>query len=195
MIGNVRNTEAEEYFRQLALDHDAAQSAWQHIITAIDNALGTEDLDALWKLIPYIEEGDGHLAFQYIGKTHRILRILNILRLEHSYHKTLFCQGCDNMDALWEKYMLTLFAFRRILFQLSGESQEEAVIYLQNHPVSHFAAYIMTQNDLIVPDRSFYETLAHIYVQEWSADDMQQFFALTDADPAGKQQENSHERP
>ena len=180
------SAEAEEYFRQFALDYNATQNAWHHILTAIDEALGRKNYDALWELIPYIEESDGHLAFQYIGKTHRILRILNILRLEHGYHKTLFCRGCDSMDALWEKYMLTLFAFRRLLFRLSEESRGEAVSYLQSHPISHFAAYIMVQDDLIIPDQSFYETLTRIYADEWSAADMQQFFALIDAGMWGR---------
>ncbi|MCM1542998.1 MAG: hypothetical protein NC121_17300 [Blautia sp.] len=180
------NAEAEEYFQQLALDYNATQNAWHHILTTINKALDRKNYDVLWELIPYIEESDGHLAFQYIGKTHRILRILNILRLEHDYHKALFCQGCDSMDALWEKYMLTLFAFRRLLFQLSEESQDEAVSYLRSHPISHFAAYIMVQDDLIIPDQSFYETLARIYAEEWSAADIQQFFALVNAGMSGK---------
>jgi len=195
MIRDGKNTEAEEYFRQMAQDYSATQSAWQHILTTIDTALDRKDYDALWGLIPYIEKGDGHLAFQYIGKTHRILRILHILRLEQKHHKPLFCQGCDNMNALWEKYMLTLFAFRRILFHLSAESQDEAATYLQNHLVSCFAVYVIVQGDLIIPDRSFYETLAHIYAQEWSNADMQQFFALTDVCQPVRQQENPHERP
>lgn len=182
-----KNSEAEEYFRQMALDLDATRSSYQHILTTLDTALGTEDYDALWKLIPYIENGEGHLAFQYIGKTHRILRILNILHLERKYNKTLFCQGCSSMNSLWEKYMLTLFAFRRILFRLPGESQEEAVAYLRNNPVSHFAAYIMAQDELLIPDQHFHETLATIYSQEWSIDDLSQFFSLINSSAHGTQ--------
>lgn len=114
--------EAEEYFQQMRLDSDAAQTAYQHILTTIDAALAGADYSSLYKLIPYIEEGEGHLAFQYIGKTHRLLRMLNIIALEDKYRKILFCNGCDSAEALWEKYMLTLFAFRRLLFQLSEES-------------------------------------------------------------------------
>lgn len=170
--------EAEDYFHQMNLDFDATQTAYQHILATMDAALAEEDYSSLYGLIPYIEEGEGHLAFQYIGKTHRLLRILNIISLENKYQKILFCNGCDSAEALWDKYMLTLFAFRRLLFRLSEESVSEAVSYLQGHPVSHFAAYIMVQNELLIPDQAFYETLAHIYAQEWSRADMQQFFAL-----------------
>lgn len=169
---------AEDYFRQIELDRETTQKSYRHILAVIDTALAAGDYDALWALIPYIESGDGHLAFQYIGKTHRFLRILNILMLENKYQKTLFCEGCSNADTLWEKYMLTLFAFRRLHFRLSEESVSEAVAYLQNYPVSHFAAYMMVQDELLIPNSAFYETLARVYAQEWSAADVRQFFAL-----------------
>lgn len=175
------NTEItpDAYFRQMKLDYDATQNSYRHILTTMEDALASGDYNTLWELIPYIEEGEGQLAFQYIGKTQRLLRILNILRLEDHYRKPLFCQDCSGADALWEKYMLTLFAFRRILFRLSEESQEEAAVWLRSHPVSHFAAYIMVQGELIIPDQAFYETLAQIYSQTWSGTDMQQFLAMT----------------
>lgn len=170
--------EAEDYFRQMELELDATQNAYRHILDTIDAALAEENYAALHGLIPYIEEGEGHLAFQYIGKTHRYLRMLNIIALENKYQKTPFCSGCGSSEALWEKYMLTLFAFRRLLFRLSDESVNQAVAYLQSRPVSHFAAYMMVQDELLIPDQAFYETLAVIYAQEWSAADRQQFFAL-----------------
>lgn len=171
--------EAEDYFQQLKSDSDAAQTAYQNILAAIDAALANENYSSLYELIPYIEEGEGHLAFQYIGKTLRLLRMLNIIALENKYRKILFCNGCDSAEALWEKYMLTLFAFRRLLFRLSEESVSKAVAYLQGHPVSHFAAYMMVQDELLIPDQTFYETLVLIYAQEWSQTDIQQFFFLT----------------
>ena len=170
---------AEDYFRQMEQDQEITQKSYRHILDTLDTALAAGDYDALWALIPYIESGDGHMAFQYIGKTHRFLRILNVLILENKYQKTLFCQGCSSADVLWEKYMLTLFAFRRLLFRLSKESFDEAVSYLQSCPVSHFAAYMMVQDELIIPDQAFYETLASVYAQEWNTADIQQFFALT----------------
>ncbi|MDE7223968.1 MAG: hypothetical protein K2O34_09330 [Acetatifactor sp.] len=174
--------EAEDYFRQMELELDATQNAYRHILDTIDAALAEENYAALHGLIPYIEEGEGHLAFQYIGKTHRYLRMLNIIALENKYQKTPFCSDCSSAEALWEKYMLTLFAFRRLLFRLSDESVNQAVAYLQSRPVSHFAAYMMVQDELLIPDQAFYEALALIYAQDWSAADRQQFLAL--ASPA-----------
>ena len=171
--------EAENYFRQMKLDQSTTQNAYQTILHTMDRALKERDYVSLSRLIPYIEEGDGHLAFQYIGKTRRFLRMLHIITLENKYHKVLFCSGCDSVQALWDKYMLTLFAFRRLRFQLSEESMEDAVCYLQAHPVSHLAAYMMVQDELLIPDRDFYETLAFIYAREWSLEDNTQFHSLT----------------
>ncbi len=170
--------EAEHYFQQMETDYSATQNAYRHILTGIDTALSTGKYSALFPLIPYIEEGDGYLAFQYIGKTHRILRILNIIALEDKYHKTLFCNDCRNFKALWEKYMLTVFAFRRLLFQLSEESVNEAVTWLQTNSVSHFAAYLIASGDLLIPDQAFYETLCLIYANVWLSEDIQQLFTL-----------------
>ena len=170
--------EAEDYFQQMNLDFDATQKAYRHILATIDAALAKKDYSSRYGLISYIEEGEGHLAFQYIGKTHRYLRMLNMIALEDKYQKVLFCTGCDRADALWEKYMLTLFAFRRLLFRLSEESVREAVAYLQVHPVSHFVAYMMVQDELLIPDQAFFETLTLIYAQEWSQTDIRQFLAL-----------------
>lgn len=170
--------EAEEYFRQMKQDMGAVNEAYQHILNTLDTALAAGDFAAILDLIPYIEEGEGHLAFKYIGKTHRLLRILHIMKLEAGYGKALFCEDCGNTEALWEKYMLTLFAFRRLLFQLSEGSVDQAVAYLQSRPVSHFAAYIMTQGELLIPDENLYKTLAEIYAETWSVADIKQFFAL-----------------
>ena len=171
--------EAEDYFRQMELDYNATQNAYKHILDTIDAALAKGNLSLLYGLIPYIEEGNGHLAFQYIGKTHRYLRMLNIIVLEDKYQKSLFCSGCSSAEALWEKYMLTLFALRRLRFQLSEDSVDQAVAYLQSRPVSHFAAYMMVQDELLIPDEAFYKALSQVFAQDWSPADMQQFLALT----------------
>ncbi len=176
--------ESEQYFLQMELDKSSTQNAYQHIISTIDTMLAKQEYPSLSALIPYIEEGEGHLAFQYIGRTHRFLRILHIIDIEQKYQKSLFCTDCHSAEDLWDKYMLTLFAFRRIHFKLSEISITEAIQYLQSHPVSHFAAYMMTQGELLAPDQKFYKTLASIFTEYWSAGDIQQFFALTDTSSA-----------
>lgn len=172
------STEAEEYFSQMKLDEDATHKAYQHILNTIDLALPSRDYTTLLELIPYIEKGDGYLAFQYIGKTHRILRLLHIIELEHKFQKPLFSDACNSTEELLEKYMLTLFSLRRLLFHLSDVSMNEAVCYLKEHPISYLAAYVMTQDELLIPNQMLYENIAALYSEEWPEEDIRQFFSL-----------------
>lgn len=170
--------EAEEYFRRVEQDLNAANEAYRHILRMLDTSLATGNYTELLKLISYMEEAEGHVALQYIGKSHRLLRILNIIKLELLNGSRPFCHECGSEKALWEKYMLTLFAFRRLIFRLSEESISEAVVYLQRNPLSPLAAFIMTQGELLIPGQDFYETLEDLYWEIWSPGEMQQFQAL-----------------
>lgn len=172
------NLEAEEYFQNLADNKEALNTCYQYICDTLDQSLANQDYTALLSLIPYIETGVGHLAFEHIGETRRILRILNIIALEHKYLDYTFASDCSNMDELMEKYYLTLFAFRRLLFQLSDFSIDEAIQYLQNTALSHFAAYVIASEELIIPTPAFYENLINIYASHWSQSSMQQFLML-----------------
>lgn len=170
--------EAEDYFSRIAIHKEQIAQSYQHIISTMDDALSRRDTAALLELIPYIETGDGQFAFQHIGKSHRILRILQIIKLELGFHQLPFSEGCTSFDELWEKYSLTLFALRRLTFCLSEDSVTEAVYFLQNQPISYLAAYIMAQNELLVPNPAFYEMLVEIYHHIWTDVDIGQFYAL-----------------
>ena len=74
--------------------------------------------------------------------------------------------------------MLTLFSFRRLRFRLSEGSLGEAVVYLRSRPVSYFAAYMIGQDELLIPNLIFYQTLTLIYEQVWNQTDLQQFITL-----------------
>ena len=174
--------EADKYFKQLEKDKKATQKAHKYITDTINNALAGQDISLLLSLIPYIEEGEGHLAYQYIGEIHRTLQILHIIQLECRYHKEIFCVDCRDNNALTEKYMLSLFAFRRLLFQLSDDSFNEAVYYLQNRPISVFAVYVITQNELIIPNDALYENLLAVYSGIWSDADAQLFLSMVRAE-------------
>lgn len=171
--------EAKCDFLRLKQDKEAAQNSYQYICTSIDHALSTKDYaGTVFHLIEYIENGAGHLTLKYFGKTYRYLRMLHILALEIKYKKRLFCEDCGSLKELWDKYMLTLFSMRRILFRLSERSVDEAAQYLQAHPISPFAAYLMTQDELLIPSRSFYQTLLTILSSCWTSDDKNQFLGL-----------------
>lgn len=174
--------EAEDYFSKAAAHNAQAQQSYQHILHTMDNALREHDTASLLSLISYIEHGDGQYAFQYIGKTQRLLCLLNIISLEIQYGQTPFFHDCTCAKELWEKYMLTLFAFRRLTFCLSDESVAEAVFFLQSRPISYLAAYIITQKELAPKDPAFCERLAGIYCGQWRDEEIRQFFLLTDGE-------------
>lgn len=181
---NTLTSEAEQYFHELNQDKNATQAAWLCINNTINETLngqknGRQNIDLLLSLIPFIESGDGKLPYKYIGETHRILRILHIVEMEHKYQMPPFCSGCNDKASLIEKYMLSLFALRRLLFHLSDVSVEDAVLYLQQNPLSVFAVYIITQGDLIQPDHALYHKIAEIYSDYWSESEYQLFLSLT----------------
>lgn len=174
--------EAELYFQELEAEKDAALAAEQTITNTLDRALKAQDTDLLLTLIPYIETGEGHLAYKYRGEIHRILRMLHIIELEQKYQKELFSSGCTCKDSLWEKYMLALFAFRRLLFQLSDTSVEEAASYLQRADLSVFAVYVILKDDLIVPDDSLYEQIISICSNHWDSGDIRLLLTLVQSE-------------
>lgn len=172
----------EKHLQQLGQDLYAAQKAYENIIFFINAALDSRHYSALPQLLPYMEKGEGELALRYIDKAHRFLCVLNIITLELDYQKDLFCADCGSAEALWEKYTLTVFAFRRLLLRLSEESVSQAVSYLQNNPISLFAAYMIIQDARMIPAKNLYETLATVYAEHWDAEDLRYFFSLASRD-------------
>lgn len=178
------SSEAERYFQELNRDKIATHAASLYIDATLDKALsgdarGYQDISLLLSLIPYIESGDGELPYKYIGETHRILRILHIIKMEYKYRMPLFCFGCEGKASLVDKYMLSLFAFRRLLFRLSDASVKDAVSFLQENPLSVFAVYVIIQDDLILPDEVLYQKIAEIYSDHWNESEYQLFLSLT----------------
>lgn len=168
----------EKHYQQLKQDLDAAQKAYENLISSIDAALRNRNYGALPELLPYMEKGEGELALRYMDRAHRFLCVLNIVALELKYRKNTFCADCDSAETLWEKYTLTVFAFRRLLLKLSEESVQEAIYYMQSNPISPFAAYMIIQDARMIPEKSLYETLAAVYAEHWDAEDTQNFYSL-----------------
>lgn len=171
--------ETEEYFHELSNLGDKAKQSYQHILDTLDCALPKQNISALLELIPYIEEGDGYPAFQCIGKTYRILRILHLVELEKKFHQPLFINECKNAKMLLEKYMTILFALRRLSFCLSEDSVNEAIAYLQTQPVSYFSIHTLIEAESLVTDENFYELIIYAYQSHWSDEDQNNFLTLT----------------
>lgn len=172
--------EADQYFRELQEHKDEIQAAYYHITDTITCALQKEDYPLLLSLIAWIESPEGQMSYRFNGKPHRILRYLHIIALEHKYHCTLFCNGCLDAESLYDKYVASLLAMRRLLFRLSPESVAEACDFLLSNVLSPFAIYTIVNNDLIRPTADFYRQISDLYGGgAWSETEKQFFAAFT----------------
>lgn len=178
MSRNLSPEETAEFFKHLSQYKDKAQDSYKYIIAYINHALSNSDYEELTNLIPYMTSEDGYYAFRYIGEARRIFRILSIISLEHSYNKPLFCSSCSSYEQLMEKYLLTLFALRRITMNLSPESVDEAIYYLQNQALTPISLYFILKDELILSNDSMYETIVCIFEDLWTPQDIQQFLML-----------------
>lgn len=177
--------EAEIYFRQLKEDLPETISACQYIDEVLDKALSTQNNSVLLSLIPYMESGKGKLAWKYVGGTRRILQILYIVRLEEKYHMELFCRDCRSKEELTEKYLVMLFALRRLVFRLSEESVEEAEQFLKSAGLSPFALHMVLQNELLPADLSIYQQLTNLCMESWNEGEKLLFIGM--AEMAGEE--------
>ena len=82
------------------------------------------------------------------------------------------------MQELLEKYLLTLFAFRRLQFRPSEAAVSEAVYYLSQNNLSVFAVFVITKQDLIIPDETLYEEIIRIHAKSWTASDRELLTSL-----------------
>ena len=178
-ISSQCNVSTETFFKNLEENRNAIQNSWSYITETLNTALEYQDTDKLLRLIPYIEQGEGTLAYEYIGESRRVLQILHIIQLELTYQKTPFFLHCTDKDSLMEKYMLSLFAIRRLFFQLSADSVREASGFLQHNKLSVFAIYIMTREDLTGAGSALYDKIAEICSAYWNDGDKQLFLSLT----------------
>lgn len=173
------NAEADQYFRELKEQQEEIQAVYYHITDTITSALQKEDHPLLLSLISYIESQEGQSSYRFSGKPHRILRYLHIIELEYKYHCVLFCNGCQDADSIYDKYVSSLLAMRRILFQLSPESVAEAYDFLRANALSPFAIYTIANNDLIRPTADFYRQISDLYRDIWNETESQMFATFT----------------
>lgn len=172
--------ESEIYFQQLKEELPETKLACQYIDNVLNEALKMQDRDAFLSLIPFIESGKGKLAWKHIGETRRILQILSAIRLEVKYHTEIFCTGCLSKAELEEKYLMMLFALRRLIFYLSEESVEEAEQYLKSANLSPFVVHMVLQNELLPADLRIYHRIADLFDGIWNAQEKLLFLQMAE---------------
>ena len=171
-------TESEHFFEQYSKEYPIAQSTFKQILQIIDQALSQNDCSLLLSQISYIESDNGYLTFQYIGEARYLLRILNIIDLEEKYQTASFIDQITNYYKLVEKYKLSLFALRRILFALSNESVAEAAEFLIQNHLSPFAIYVLLKEELILPTKPLLDKIMNLYHSQWSNQEQHLFKQL-----------------
>ena len=167
--------EATQFFEKYSRKYPLALSTYAQITREINTALQQNDYDLLLSQLSYMETGTGHLAYQYIGEARHVFYILNIVALENKYHTSSFVNCISNTQELLEKYRLSIFSLRRILFSISPESIADAEYFLRQNCLSPFAIYIIAQKELIRADSSLFERVKDIYSLQWNEIEMQLF--------------------
>lgn len=173
--------ETNDFFINFSKRKECTYDSFSYIQNIANQALSGKDYDKLLSLIPYMESGDGYYAFRYIGEARRIFRILSILSLEQKFNKTLFCLDCTSLDSLMEKYVLVLFALRRLSFQLSEDSVEDALFFLRTKALTPFSVYLLTKDELIAPTPALYELILNLYEDLWTNEDITQYLSLVNS--------------
>lgn len=180
--------EAEIYFRQLKADQKRIELALRYIDDTLNTALEIEDISALCFLIPYMESGNGKYAWEYKSESRKVLRILYIIHLEAEYGLPLFSVGCRTKEELMEKYMVLLFALRRLKFELSEASKAEAEQFLLSAGISPFALHMVLQSELLSSDIRIYQELENLFHDSWDEVERNLFARMAEA--AGKESVN-----
>lgn len=170
--------ESEQFFEKCNEEYPLALLAYHKISQIVDTALQQNDYTYLLSLLPYMETDEGYLAFQYIGEARYLLRILNIIALEEKYHTSSFICQISTKQELVEKYKLSLFSLRRIVFSLSSESVADAEHFLVQNQLSPFAIYILAKDELIIPNNLLFQKVQEIYSSQWNNSEIQLFQQL-----------------
>lgn len=159
--------DSEEFLTEYNVKYPAALSVYEQISHIVDSALESGNHESLLSLISYMESEEGYPTFQYVSEARYLFRILNILSLENKYHLSSFSYNIHTKQELIHKYKVSLFSLRRILFALSVASSTEAEDFLLENPLSPFAVYIMSKEELIVPNILFFQKIEALYHSLW----------------------------
>lgn len=108
-------------------------------------------------------ENYNHMIFETMVEMKRIRRIVEILEMERTNHMKLFADGAANADALMEKYVLTIFALRRIELEPTKEMTEEAKLFLLDNYISPIAIVQIVGDELFLDAKKIFQTMETLY--------------------------------
>ena len=165
--------EVEQSFEKINCENEASKEAYDHIMNVLGQALDTQDVNLFLSLVSYIESDKGISSHKCNSDIRRLYIILHIVELEKKAGIKLFFTDCHTVSDLLEKYILTLFALRRLAFSVN-----DAVSYLRQTELSVFAIHLIIENDLIRSEIALYEKVINVYSGIWNNHDIRQLLYL-----------------
>ena len=170
--------EVEQSFEKINCENEASKEAYDHIMNVLGQALDTQDVNLFLSLVSYIESDKDISSHKCNSDIIRLYIILHIVELEKKAGIKLFFTDCHTVSDLLEKYILTLFALRRLAFSISDASVNDAVSYLRQTELSVFAIHLIIENDLIRSEIALYEKVINVYSGIWNNHDIRQLLYL-----------------
>lgn len=148
--------ECDENMRQLEQDKAYCFEKYEEIRTHIDFCLTNKDYSSLMTLFEYFKEADYKPHLHITAETFRVMTLLQFLSMELEIGKTPFVSSANDFASFMEQYTLTIFALRRLEFEISDQAMAEAVAYLNSIPFNIYSA-------MIIIDREYFENYEKLY--------------------------------
>lgn len=165
--------EMQQYFEELENVKTEIKKDWEECIMTFDYALQFNSFEIIKDLTLYLEMENGSKAFKYIGDARKMWVICNIITIEREKKLPLFCSDCLDFNAILEKYILTTYALRRISLNLSDESRQQAIIFLQEKGISNVAVSCILGSELIIIDDAFIDIMNVCFRNIWSWEELE----------------------
>lgn len=143
--------------KDLVLDFD--NNLWELIAMFLE----VQSNETLEVLNDFIEKEKNSLAFQLSCDSIRARRLINIFTKEKECSFNSFASNVKTIEQLKEKYLLTIFAIRRIELNPSDKMFEEGVLFLINNNISPVAIVKVIEEELIVEKIKTREKINEIF--------------------------------
>lgn len=177
-IDRIQKQKADQFFADIVAGREKIEESKKVIFNMMDLAVKDNRRDIFESLISYITKKNGQYALHYVGEATRILNLCQIISMEYEFGERLLHDGCDGYESLKEKYFLTIYALRRILFALSEVSVEEAKSYLQSTAPSYLAVHLILEREIFRVDEVFMERIIDIFRSIWTLAQLEAFEKL-----------------
>lgn len=104
-----------------------------------------------------------HMIFETMGEMRRMLHIVEILEMERMNYMVLFSKGVSNADALMEKYVMTIFAIRRVELEPTEDMLQEGIQFLLSNHISPVAIVHIVNEELFIDPKKIFRKMELIY--------------------------------